>query len=122
MRPICDHHTDGGRRMPRPVPVPKPSLPDSRLEGLNIIFWTNVPVRDEFASKMISLYLDTDHSLLGAFEPELFVRDLISHEGVYCSSLLVNAMMYWASVSAHICEGLIFTEEISLMEHIANVQ
>lgn len=83
--------------VPRPLPT-RTSTYANALDGLNIIFWTSVPVRDEFAIKVLSLYLDTDHSLFGAFEPELFVQDLISQDGVHCSSLLVNAMMYWACV------------------------
>jgi hypothetical protein len=45
---------------------------------LDITFWTTVPVTSETAAKAISLYLETDHPLLGTFDPDLFVADLIS--------------------------------------------
>ncbi|KAG5917887.1 hypothetical protein E4U61_002233 [Claviceps capensis] len=72
------------------------TLCDPRLSKLNIRHWTSVDISDDLAAKCISLYLQTDHPLLGHFDPELFVSSLISKEHEYCSSLLINAMLYWA--------------------------
>lgn len=74
-------------------------LCDSRLEELDIQFWTDVSIDNDTAARCISLYLETDHPLLGHFDPELFVLDLVSCQDQYCSSLLVNALLYWACVS-----------------------
>ena len=74
-------------------------LCDPRLRELNIRKWTNVDIDDEMAASCISLYLETDHPLLGHFDPELFVSHLVSGRTKYCSSLLVNALLYWACVS-----------------------
>ncbi|KAH7265046.1 uncharacterized protein BKA55DRAFT_660600 [Fusarium redolens] len=68
---------------------------DERLEELNIGFWTSVPVASDLAAKVISLYLETDHPLLGPFDPTLFVEDLIHCRTNYCSKLLVSTVMYW---------------------------
>ncbi|KAH7025693.1 uncharacterized protein B0I36DRAFT_433325 [Microdochium trichocladiopsis] len=69
-------------------------LCDQRLRALDVRFWTNVDVPNDFAARAISLYLETDHPLLGLFDPELFVTDLVEHRTRYCSSYLVNALMY----------------------------
>ncbi|KAK8013757.1 hypothetical protein PG991_009350, partial [Apiospora marii] len=68
---------------------------DERLSSLCISSWTTVHIHDELAARIISLYLEVDHPLLGTFDPDLFVADLISVERRHCSSLLVNALLYW---------------------------
>jgi hypothetical protein len=78
---------------------PSLTLCDSRLLNLDITKWTDVLVTSKFAAHSISLYLETDHPLLGFFEPNLFVADLSSGAEDYCSSLLVNSLLYWACVS-----------------------
>ncbi|KAL7941836.1 N-terminal fungal transcription regulatory domain-containing protein [Trichoderma barbatum] len=71
-------------------------LCDSRLHQLNISYWTNAPISNEVAARAISMYLETDHPLLGYFDPSSFVSDLINLKHDYCSPMLVNALMYWA--------------------------
>lgn len=80
-------------------PGPELSSCDERLEELNIEFWSSVPIPSDLAAKIISLYLETDHPLLGSFDPTLFVEDLVRCRTRYCSKLLVNALMYWSCVS-----------------------
>ncbi|TEA14572.1 Conidial development protein fluffy [Colletotrichum sidae] len=70
-------------------------LCDSRLKSLKIGFWTDVAVSDEYAARVISLYLRTDHPLLGVFDAQLFISDLVQHQTAYCCRLLVNSLMYW---------------------------
>ncbi|KAF6814780.1 zinc finger protein [Colletotrichum plurivorum] len=70
-------------------------LCDSRLNDLHIGFWTDVPVADAYAARVISLYLTTDHPLLGVFDPDLFIHDLVYRRHNHCSRLLVNSLMYW---------------------------
>ncbi|KAG5768988.1 hypothetical protein H9Q73_013688 [Fusarium xylarioides] len=69
---------------------------DERLEELNIGFWTSVPIASDLAAKAISLYLETDHPLLGSFDPTLFMEDLVHCRTNYCSKLLVSTIMYWS--------------------------
>ena len=74
-------------------------LCDSRLRKLNIRNWTNVDIDNDLAAKCISLYLETDHPLLGHFDAELFVSHLILEQSSdYCTPLLVNSLLYWACV------------------------
>lgn len=83
----------GSRLQPR-------DLCDTRLRELSIWHWTNINIDNQLAAKCISLYLETDHPLLGHFDPELFIQDLISKGTEFCSPLLVNALLYWACVRA----------------------
>ncbi|KAL6879314.1 N-terminal fungal transcription regulatory domain-containing protein [Trichoderma novae-zelandiae] len=71
-------------------------LCDVRLHQLNIGHWTTAPISNEAAARAISMYLETDHPLLGYFEPNLFVSDLINYKHDYCSPMLVNSLLYWA--------------------------
>ena len=92
---------------PNPFPAHNPtqseandlSLCDERLKNLNIEFWTSVPIPSDLAAKIISLYLETDHPLLGSFDPDLFLADLVDCRNNYCSEILVSAVMYWGCVS-----------------------
>lgn len=93
------------RRSPSPTPAAETRAPavsrqlcDPRLREVDIGLWTNVAIDDETAARCVSLYLETDHPLLGHFDPELFVSHLTSGRGEHCSSLLVNALLYWACV------------------------
>lgn len=74
-------------------------LCDDRLRSLDITFWTKVPIASDFAARIISLYLETDHPLLGTFDPGAFVSDLVDHQTKSCSSFVVNALLYWGCVS-----------------------
>ncbi|RNJ59919.1 hypothetical protein D7B24_000636 [Verticillium nonalfalfae] len=82
----------GGGTAPTSVPIC-----DERLHRLDMSFWTDIPLSNEFATNVISLYLRTDHPLLGMFDPDLFVSDLVGHRDVYCSRFLVHALMYWGT-------------------------
>ncbi|KAI9163631.1 N-terminal fungal transcription regulatory domain-containing protein [Paramyrothecium foliicola] len=73
-----------------------PSLVDARLHELKVGLWTNVPIPDDVAARAISLYLKTDHPLMGPFDSRLFIRDLVELRNDYCSPLLVNAVLFWA--------------------------
>ncbi|KAI0127278.1 hypothetical protein BJ170DRAFT_694094 [Xylariales sp. AK1849] len=67
---------------------------DERLCDLDIGFWTDVEVTNEFAAHVISLYIKTDHPLLGFFDPRLFLDDLINQREKFCSRFLVHALMH----------------------------
>jgi hypothetical protein len=76
-----------------------PALCDSRLEDLDVGFWTTIDISADLAGRMISLYLETDHPLLGTFDPDLFVSDLAGKRSLFCNRLLFAAIMYWGCVS-----------------------
>jgi hypothetical protein len=82
--------------------APVLTLCDERLKKLNIGFWTSVPIPSDLAAKIVSLYLETDHPLLGPFDPDLFLADLVDCRTNHCSEILVSAIMYWGCVSDHV--------------------
>lgn len=71
---------------------------DERLHRLKISFWTTIPISNSFAAAAISLYMTTEHSTIGIFDPDLFIGDLVEHRLNYCSSFLVNAILCYAVV------------------------
>ncbi|KPM38786.1 hypothetical protein AK830_g7762 [Neonectria ditissima] len=83
----------GGHGGPYPTPPATPY--DDRLQGPILGHWTKIPISDVLAAQALSLYFKTDHPLLGPFHADLFINDLVAGSGVHCSSLLVNALMYW---------------------------
>ncbi|GKT88647.1 C6 transcription factor [Colletotrichum tofieldiae] len=69
-----------------PVPPPPPPIHrDPRLKNLNIGFWTVVSITNHDAADIISLYLETDHPILGLFDLDLFLDDLISGQQAYAA-------------------------------------
>ncbi|KAJ4127824.1 hypothetical protein NW768_008100 [Fusarium equiseti] len=69
---------------------------DHRLEGLQIWQWTSVPIPDALAEQAISFYLVNEHPLLAFFDADLFLRDLVSAGGRFCSPLLVSSLLAWS--------------------------
>ncbi|CAJ2502350.1 Uu.00g097440.m01.CDS01 [Anthostomella pinea] len=67
---------------------------DERLHHLNVAAWTDIQISNDFAARVISLYITTDHPLLGLFSPSLFITDLVNQQGRYCSRFLFHAVMY----------------------------
>lgn len=80
-------------------PSPPLQLCDSRLKLLNINYWTRVPISNEFAAGAISTYLETDHGLLGFFDADLLLSDLVEQHLNYCSPFLVSSLLCMACVS-----------------------
>ena len=81
--------------------APQPPLCDQRLGQLQISKWTDVPITDNMAAAAISLYLETDHPVLGLFDDDLFLNDLVAHKRDFCSPLLVSALLCSSLVSRH---------------------
>lgn len=71
---------------------------DDRLRQLRIGYWTSVPISDESAASVISLYLTLDHPLHGFFDADLFLTDLVDHRLRFCSPILVSALLHLACV------------------------
>jgi hypothetical protein len=72
---------------------------DSRLNDLRVDFWTKVPISNEFAAAAISVYLENEHAILGFFDADLFLTNLIDHSLDYCSPFLVSSLLCLACVS-----------------------
>ncbi|KAI0417055.1 hypothetical protein F5X98DRAFT_342024 [Xylaria grammica] len=67
---------------------------DERLQYLQVGFWTGIKVSSDFAARVISTYIKTDHPLLGLFNPHLFISDLVGQNTRFCSKFLFHALMY----------------------------
>ncbi|RGP64023.1 nitrate assimilation regulatory nira [Fusarium longipes] len=66
---------------------------DNRLERLQIGYWSKVPISNEDAASLISFYLQTDHKIMGFFDADLFLGDLVDCRQRFCSSFLVSAVL-----------------------------
>ncbi|KAI1772241.1 hypothetical protein F4818DRAFT_180178 [Hypoxylon cercidicola] len=67
---------------------------DERLQNLQVDFWTHLSVTNDFTARVISLYITTDHPVLGLFSPDLLVADLVNCQNRYCSRFLFHSLMY----------------------------
>ncbi|KAK7571424.1 hypothetical protein V3481_018638 [Fusarium oxysporum f. sp. vasinfectum] len=72
---------------------------DSCLERLQIGYWTKIPISDDFAASLISFYINNDHKIMGFFDADLFLGDLVERRQRFCSSFLVSVVLYMA------CQG-----------------
>ncbi|OTA93053.1 hypothetical protein M434DRAFT_31271 [Hypoxylon sp. CO27-5] len=72
---------------------------DDRLKGVNFQRWTNVPITNELAATLISLYLEIDHQWCPLFDADLFLNDCLQGNTHFCSVLLINALLGWACQS-----------------------
>jgi len=96
--PSVGHTTDPALSSATPQPYNASPYFDARLERIKIGNWTTVPVTDAAAARVLSLYLATDHCIVGFFDADLFLNALVSGDRRFCSPLLVNALLSWACV------------------------
>ncbi|KAI2469298.1 hypothetical protein F4781DRAFT_422071 [Annulohypoxylon bovei var. microspora] len=75
------------------------TLFDDRLKVVNFQRWTGVPITNELAATLVSLYLEIDHPWCPLFDADLFLNDCVRGETHFCSTLLVNALLGWACQS-----------------------
>ena len=80
------------------LPALPPTYCDERLAMLDMSMWTTVPIANDLAAAAISLYLQTDHPLLGFFDADVFLEDFLAGRSRYCSTLLVSSLLFWALV------------------------
>ena len=71
---------------------------DPHLELLAVSHWTRIPIDNALAARTISHFLQTDHPVLGFFDADLFLRDLIGQGLNFCSSFLFHSVMSLACV------------------------
>lgn len=96
----------GSAWSPETCAMPFRQDPDPRLEGLDISFWTVVPVTDLFATDAISSYLRSDHRIWELFDADTFLSDLVSQKSNFCSAFLVNCLLAFASVSCPLLSSI----------------
>lgn len=71
---------------------------DPRLQDLAVGYWTRIPIEDALAARAISHFLTTDHPVLGLFDADLFIQDLVDQSLNFCSSFLFHSIMSLACV------------------------
>ncbi|EXL44524.1 hypothetical protein FOCG_13494 [Fusarium oxysporum f. sp. radicis-lycopersici 26381] len=69
---------------------------DLRLNELSVSYWTRVPISNRSASTLISTFLETDNSVVGFIDKDLFLTDLVQHNPTFCSAFLVSSILYLA--------------------------
>lgn len=85
------HDTDGNS-------VANSPWSDHRFSKIVIGRWTTVDVKDRDAAQLLAHYLETDHPILGLFDADLFLDGITTGDQTYCSSFLVNCVLFWSSV------------------------
>ena len=74
-------------------------LCDERLLLIDVNYWSAVAIDPALAATLISSFLTTEHDILGFFDADLFITDLVTKNHDHCSPLLVNALLFTACVS-----------------------
>lgn len=80
-------------------PVTAPQYCDSRLNHLDIGYWTRISITNEFAASVLSYYFESDHPIYACVDVDLFINDLVELRLRHCSAFLVSALMAFACVS-----------------------
>lgn len=88
---------------------------ESQFENLNISFWTTVSISNKDAAAIIIMYLNTDHPVMGLFDFDLFVNDLVNCQFNHCSSFLLTSLLAFASVSSICVLVCIFLTSIAIL-------
>jgi hypothetical protein len=79
-------------------PYSAAKLVDRRLDSIKPSKWTNVSDNDELMRELLRLYFMHEYSWFGAFHMDHFLDDMASGSTLFCSSLLVNAVLAYAYV------------------------
>lgn len=107
----------------RPPSPPRGDYCDARLRRLQMDYWTCVPVADDFAAAVLSDYLERDHLILGIFDADVVLDDLVNFNSHFCSPFFVNALMFLACQPYIAVDfraaplGLCFFEQAEMLYH-----
>lgn len=71
---------------------------DPRLDELHMYNWTLISIPDDIARRMLSLYLRTDHQILGLFDADFVIDELVELRMQFCSPHLVSSLFFWICV------------------------
>ncbi|KAI0473637.1 hypothetical protein GGR56DRAFT_676123 [Xylariaceae sp. FL0804] len=89
----AQEYREPGRAEPPGFGSGSGSYCDERLRDLRIELWTDIDVSSDLAARALSLFITTDHPLLGLFDPRALITGLLSGERRLCSVFLVHALM-----------------------------
>ena len=71
---------------------------DSRLASARPSQWTTVCADDKLMTGILAVYFRAEYSFVSPFQKDYFLEDMAAQKSRFCSSLLVNAMLAYASV------------------------
>lgn len=92
--------TSGRSHSPLLGPLQDRVFCDPRLRQVRFRYWTRVPLSDEFAASLLSVYFENEHAIIGTFDMSVFLDDLVDGRFEFCSSFLVSSLLYLASVGS----------------------
>lgn len=79
-------------------PYSAAKLVDPRLDSIKPSKWTSVSDSDEMMRALLRLYFIHEYSWFAMFHMDHFLDDMLSGSTLFCSSLLVNAVLAYACV------------------------
>jgi hypothetical protein len=88
-------------------PYSAAKLVDRRLDSIKPSKWTNVSDNDELMRALLRLYFVHEYTMFPAFHMDHFLDDMDSGSTLFCSSLLVNAVLAYACVCLYSCYRLL---------------
>ncbi|KLO84881.1 Uncharacterized protein LW93_7132 [Fusarium fujikuroi] len=94
---------------------------DPRLHHVEISRYTNVTISNEFAVEAISLYLNMNQPWWAFFDTDMFLDDLVSMQNRFCSRMLVNALLAWATQSYAHYEPMAATLPTKLLDEALQI-
>ena len=93
---------DGLRIVGGDAPYLKPyhlaHIADERLYNATASRWTRVPLDNELLARLLNAYFMHAYPAFPAFQKDLFLDDMVSGQGHFCSELLFNAVLAHACV------------------------
>ena len=93
-------------------PYSAAKLVDQRLDSIKPSKWTNVSDNDELMRALLRLYFVHEYLWFPAFHMDHFLDDMDSGSTLFCSSLLVNAVLAYAYVCLHSCYRLLTNQRL----------
>lgn len=90
-----------GSEAPYFVPYNAAELVETRLDSTQVSNWTSVSDDDGLLRDLLKSYFLLQYPMFPFFHKEYFLNDLLAGRQGFCSSLLVNAILAAACVSAH---------------------
>jgi hypothetical protein len=79
-------------------PYQAATIVDARLDTVKPSLWTRVSDNDASMRKLLRLYFHYEYEWLSFFHKDHFLDDMLSGSEMFCSSLLVNAVLAVACV------------------------
>src|SRR6186713_1836034 len=85
--------SNAGEQSPYLKPHHAAKLVDPLLPNVTASGWTNVISNDDLLRQLLGSYFLHHHTLIGIFHKDYFLEDMAAGRKIFCSSLLVNAVL-----------------------------